>query len=140
LKCPKSLLILVTNLLFAARLSGGACSVTYWFDARNRLIYWNYRIHKPLHWSLIPWSNCSSYLICLTICTHTIFIFTFHFQNRDSSLGIATGCGLDGRDSLSLRGKTFLFSWTALGPTQVAGASPPPGNKSTRAWIWPLSI
>jgi hypothetical protein len=50
-----------------------------------------YCSNKPLHWSLIPWLTCSSYLICLTICIHKIFIFTFHFQYRDRSVGIVTG-------------------------------------------------
>jgi hypothetical protein len=30
--------------------------------------------------------------------------------SRDSSVGIATGCGLDGRGSIAGRGKIFLFS------------------------------
>jgi hypothetical protein len=40
---------------------------------------------------------------------------------RDSSVGIATGYGLEGRDSISRRGKIFIFSTEstlALGPTQ----------------------
>jgi hypothetical protein len=40
---------------------------------------------------------------------------------RDSSVGLATGYGLDGQESISGRAKIFLFSTAsrpALGPTQ----------------------
>jgi hypothetical protein len=43
-----------------------------------------------------------------------------HIRSRDSSVGIATGYGLDGRGSIIGRGKIFLFSTvtsTALEPT-----------------------
>jgi hypothetical protein len=44
-----------------------------------------------------------------------------NIRNLDSSVGIATGYGLDGPASIPGRGKIFLFSTTcrpALGPTQ----------------------
>jgi hypothetical protein len=43
------------------------------------------------------------------------YISVFLHQSRDSSLGIATGYGLDGRGSVPVRGKIFLFS-IAPGP------------------------
>jgi hypothetical protein len=52
----------------------------------------------------------------MTVDTHK-----FGVQSRDSSVGIATGLGLDDRGSIPSRGKIFLISTAsrpALGPTQ----------------------
>jgi hypothetical protein len=53
--------------------------------------------------------------------TSVINLMTWLIKSRNSSVGMATGYGLDGRDSIPNRGKVFLFftaSRPALGPAQ----------------------
>jgi hypothetical protein len=71
------------------------------------------------------------------------------FKSRDSSVGKATGYGLDGRGvgSSSLgRGKIFLLSTSSrpvVGPIhptiQWVPGSSFKGGKAARAWSWPLT-
>jgi hypothetical protein len=70
-------------------------------------------------------------------------IIIFCTWNLDTSLCIATGYWLDGRDSIPSRGKIFLFSIESRQshPTSysMGTGEPFPGDRAAVAWSWPLS-
>jgi hypothetical protein len=62
--------------------------------------------------------NIYYYYYCFVV----VVVVVVTVVSGDSSLGIATGCGLDNRGSIPNRGKIFLFSIDsrpALGPTSL---------------------
>jgi hypothetical protein len=73
-------------------------------------------------------------------------VFVYTHTNRDSSVGIATGYGLEGRASVPGWGKRFSLLHVVQTDSGVHPASYPMGKggslpvcKAARAWSWPLT-
>jgi hypothetical protein len=104
------------------------------------LCYFLFYCPPSFPWSSYPSSTLGGGGTCDFI---KIPIFIYILENRDSSVGIATGYGMDGRGSISGRRDSSLPHSPALEPSQppiqwVPGVSFPEG-KATGAWSWPFS-
>jgi hypothetical protein len=128
-------------------LEGNSC-----WASQNLPFLWNPMVHYHVHMNppLVPILSQINPLHSLPLC-----FFKIHFnlllsalKNRDRSVGMAKGYGLDGRGSMLGQGKIFLFniaSRPALWPTQppiqlVPGAFPPGIKRLGLEEHSPLSI